>query len=115
MDEHYVQAKWMLGSILRNLREEKGYTREWVSAHSDLGLRQVSAIELGEKKPSVDSLFRLIRCMGVSADRVFYPEITASDSQLNDLTRLLVTCSPKQRQLIIAFIQMLKNQENLFF
>lgn len=53
MDIKDVPIKGTLGRILRELREEKGLTREWVSAHSDIGLRQMSAIELGEKNPSV--------------------------------------------------------------
>lgn len=115
VDRDHEQADGFPGGILRTLREEKGLTREWVSAHSDLGLRQVSAIELGEKNPSVDSLRRLIRCMGVSADRIFYPELTEMDTQMSDMMRLLATCSPKQRQLILAFIRMLKEQDLLAF
>lgn len=104
-----------LGGILRELRAERDMTREWVSEHSDTGLRHLAAIELGEKNPSVDTLYRLIRCIGASADRVFYPEIVATDAQTSNIVRLLATCSPKQRQLIMAFIRMLKDQEDSFY
>lgn len=100
-----------LGSIMRELRTEKNMTREWVAEHSDIGLRHLAAIELGEKNPSVDTLFRLVRCIGAPGDCVFYPELTAIDTHTNDILRLLATCSPKQRQLIIAFIRMLKEQD----
>ncbi len=102
-----------LGGILRELRMEKDMTREWVSEHSDTGLRHLAAIELGEKNPSVDTLYRLIRCIGAPSDRIFYPELTAMDTQTSDIVRLLATCSPKQRQLIAAFIWMLKDQNFL--
>lgn len=39
-----------LGSILRELREEKGLTREELAERSETGLRHVAAIELGEEK-----------------------------------------------------------------
>ncbi len=111
MDIKDVPIKGTLGRILRELREEKGLTREWVSAHSDIGLRQMSAIELGEKNPSVESLYRIIRCMGISSDRIFYPELTAGDTQLDSIMRLLTGCSPKQRNLIEAFIKMLLDHQ----
>lgn len=107
MGERNEPVKGVLGSILRELREEKGFTREWVAAHSDIGLRQISAIELGEKNPSVDSLYRIIRCMGVSSDCIFYPELSTKDSQLDRIVRLLAGCTPKQRALVEAFIKML--------
>lgn len=102
-----------LGTILRELREEKGLTREELAERSGTGLRHVAAIELGEKNPSVDTLYRLIRGIGVSSDRVFYPEISQSDPELEALVHTLATCSPKQKRLITAFVEMLRNQENL--
>lgn len=74
-----------LGGILRELRTERDMTCEWVSEHSDTGLRYLAAIGLGEKNPSVDTLYRLIRCIGASAGRVFYPEIAATDTQTSDM------------------------------
>lgn len=102
-----------LGAILRELREEKGLTREELAERSETGLRHVAAIELGEKNPSVDTLYRLIRGIGVSSDRVFYPEISQSDPELEALVHALATCSPKQKRLVAAFVEMLLNQSDL--
>ena len=71
MSKKYGQITDRLGSILRELREENHLTREQVADRTDIGLRHVAAIELGEKNPSVDSLYRLIRGMGVPSDRIF--------------------------------------------
>ena len=79
-----------LGTILRELRGEKGLTREELAERSETGLRHVAAIELGEKNPSVDTLYRLIRGIGVSSDRVFYPE-------QESIIHLISTCSPEQK------------------
>ena len=48
-----------------------------MAERADIGLRHLAAIELGEKNPSVDTLYRLLRVIGASADRVFYPERSA--------------------------------------
>lgn len=102
-----------LGAILRELREEKGLTREELAERSETGLRHVAAIELGEKNPSVDTLYRLIRGIGVSSDRVFYPELSSKDPEQEAIIHLVSTCSIKQRKLILAFIKMLLSQDNL--
>lgn len=109
------QLTGRLGGILRILREEKGLTREWVSEHSNTGLRHLAAIELGEKNPSVDTLYRLVRCIGVPSDRIFYPELSIRDNQIEEIMRLLAVCTPKQRKLIGAFIKMLLEQRDLDF
>jgi transcriptional regulator with XRE-family HTH domain len=111
--EKHDQITNRLGAILRGLREEKGLTREWMAEHAQIGLRHLAAIELGEKNPSVDTLYRLIRCIGVSSERIFYPERTEKGSDLEQITLLAATCTPKQRQLITAFIEMLLSRKDL--
>ena len=98
---------------MRELREEKSLTREELAERSETGLRHVASIELGEKNPSVDTLYRLIRGIGVSSDRVFYPELSQSDPEFEALVHTLAVCSPKQRRLVAAFVEMLCNQEEL--
>lgn len=104
-----------LGAILRELREEKGLTREELAERSETGLRHVAAIELGEKNPSVDTLYRLIRGIGVSSDRVFYPELSSEDSEQEAIIHLISTCSPKQKKLILAYIEMLLSHDDFDF
>lgn len=115
VSENHGLTKKQLGGILRKLREEQGLTREWVSEHSDIGLRHLSAIELGEKNPSVDTLYRIIRSIRVSSDRVFYPELSEKSTDIDRIARLTATCTPKQRRLVIAFIEMLLEQKDIDF
>lgn len=100
-----------LGRTLRNIREERGYTREWVAERSGIGLRHLAAIELGEKNPSVDTLYQLIRCLGVSADWVFYPETVKEDESLSQILLLSGMCSVSMRKLVISFIDMIRDYE----
>lgn len=114
MSKKSGQSTEQLGSILRGLREEKGLTRDWVAEHSNTGSRHLAAIELGEKNPSVDTLSRIIRCLGSSADRIFYPEIFQSDTDVAEISRFIAVCNPKQRHLVMAFIKMLLEQPELY-
>ena len=110
MSDKHGQITNQLGAILRTLREEKGLT--WVAEHSDTGLRHLAAIELGQKNPSVDTLYRLIRCMGVSADQIFYAELSSKGTSLDEISRLAATCTEKRQKLILVFIQMLLEQKD---
>ena len=112
MSEKHDQFENKIGSILRDLREGYGLTREQVSERTEIGLRHLAAIELGEKNPSSITLLRLIRSMGAPSDRVVYPELFTSDSDMDRISRLAATCSPKQRILIVAFIEMVLSQEH---
>ena len=112
MSDKHGQFTNHLGAILRTLRKGKGLTREWVAEHSDTGLRHLAAIELGQKNPSVDTLYRLIRCMGGSADQIFYAELSSKSASLDEISRLAATCTEKQQKLILAFIQMLLEQKD---
>ena len=69
------------GGALRALREERGFTRERLCERIGLSVRHLSAIELGDKNPSISILFQLIRGMGASADRVVYPELFTEDER----------------------------------
>ena len=45
------------------------------------------------------------------AERIFYPEAYSGDSDMELISRLSATCSPKQRKMIIAFIEMMLDHE----
>ena len=113
MAKRHEQAPDHPGSILREMREEQNHSRNWVVDHVDISHRYLTAIELGEKCPSVETLGKLLRCYGASADRVFYPKTYADDGQLKETIRLLSSCTPKQLQLVAAFIRMLREQKEL--
>ena len=102
-----------LGILLREMREEKNISRKRASEYIGVSQRHLSAIELGEKYPSVETLYRLVRYFAAPANRLFYPELNCEDSQIEEIQRLVATCTPKQRQLIAAFVKMLREQPEL--
>ena len=95
------------------MREEQNLSRNWVVDYIEIGYRHLTEIELGETCPSVETLGKLLHCYGASADRIFYPETYMDDGQLRETTRLLTSCTPKQLQLVTAFIKMLRDQKEL--
>lgn len=80
MVELHEPVSERIGKILRENREAQGLTRQQLSEKSTVSDRQISAIELGEKGPSMNSLELLLRSLGLSADQIFYPELTEKRS-----------------------------------
>ena len=56
MVELHEPVSERIGKILRENREAQGLTRQQLSEKSTVSDRQISAIELGEKGPSMNSL-----------------------------------------------------------
>lgn len=111
MEELHEPVSERIGRILRENREAQGLTRQQLSEKSTVSDRQISAIELGEKGPSMNSLELLLRSLGLSADQIFYPELSEADPLMTQITHLAVSCTQQQKRMIIGFIHMLTEEK----
>ena len=111
MVELHEPVSERIGKILRENREAQGLTRQQLSEKSTVSDRQISAIELGEKGPSMNSLELLLRSLGLSADRIFYPELAEDNPTMAQLTHLAASCTEQQKRMVIGFIQMLQAEK----
>ena len=47
--------------------------------------------------PSLKTCYQIVRCRGISADKLFYPEATLDEnSAIREITRMAATCTSKQ-------------------
>lgn len=51
----------VVGSVLQRLREERGLSQEIVSGLAGIGRTHLSAIERGERKPTLETFYRIGR------------------------------------------------------
>ena len=49
----------LVGEVIASFRRKKGLTQEVLSGLADLGRTHLSAIEHGERKPTLETLYRL--------------------------------------------------------
>ena len=56
----------IVGKIIAKFRSEKGMTQEVLSGLSDIARTHLSAIERGERKPTLETLYKICNAMGVS-------------------------------------------------
>ena len=55
----------LVGEIISRFRTEKGITQEVLSGLSDIGRTHLSAIERGERKPTLETLYRISNALNV--------------------------------------------------
>ena len=49
----------IVGKVIKHAREEKGVSQEVLSGFADIGRTHLSAIERGERKPTLETIFKI--------------------------------------------------------
>ena len=78
--------KYAIGNTLRELRKEHNLTQSEVAERLELSLIHYSLIEQGQRKFSLDVLYRMMRLFDVNADRIL--SITPVQMQKIDDTKV---------------------------
>lgn len=55
----------LVGKAITKFRVEHGITQEVLSGLSDIGRTHLSAIERGERKPTLETVYRIANALGV--------------------------------------------------
>lgn len=103
-DKDEVKITDKMGLILKEIRMEKGFSRELIAERAGIGTRHLAAIENEKRAPSIEVFCRIIRALGISADCVVYPEYEKSESEEMQLIRLIRACDERDRMAIKAVI-----------
>lgn len=84
-----------IGKNLKLYRKQKHMTQDIVAERAGLSKNYISQIELGLKKPSVETLIRLANAIGVSSDLIladlidesFPAKVSALNEKIKDLPK----------------------------
>ncbi len=60
----------IVGEVISNYRKKKGISQEVLSGLSDIGRTHLSAIERGERKPTLETLYRICSALDVKMSDV---------------------------------------------
>ncbi len=55
----------IVGEVVADLRKKKGISQEVLSGLADIGRTHLSAIERGERKPTLETLYRISTAMDI--------------------------------------------------
>ena len=53
----------IVGRVLQRVRENKGHSQELVSGFAGIGRTHLSAIERGERKPTLETFFKIAEAL----------------------------------------------------
>ena len=56
---------FVVGKVIQRFREQKKQSQELVSGFAGIGRTHLSAIERGERKPTLDTFFKIADALGV--------------------------------------------------
>lgn len=59
-----------VGAVIADFRKKKGVSQEVLSGLSNIARTHLSAIERGERKPTLETLYRICCALGVSMEMV---------------------------------------------
>lgn len=97
-----------VGKRIKELREQAGTSGRMLAKLTKLDPSQISKIENGAAKPSLDALDRICQALDITISEFFSTE---SDPLPPDLVQLLKTTkklTPEQRKLLNEFLRSLE-------
>lgn len=59
-----------VGKVIAFFRQQKGMSQEVLSGFADIGRSHLSAIERGERKPTLETFFRICNALNVKMSTV---------------------------------------------
>ena len=66
-----MQVEEAFGRVLRTLRTAKGLTQEQLGFEAGLRRTFISSLELGDKQPSLSTIFKLSTALGTPMSAIF--------------------------------------------
>lgn len=96
----------LIGTRIREKREEAGYSQEQLAWDAELSNTYVSLVETGKKKPSLGSLLKISNVLGITLDELL------SGNQLHnptdyqtDIDELMNDCTLEERRFIYELLR----------
>lgn len=65
-----TQISLAFGRVLRVLRQEAGLTQEQLGMEAELQRNYISSLELGEKQPTITSIFKLSLALKIKPSKL---------------------------------------------
>ena len=90
------------GEKLEELREGKNMTREQLAEQVGLTARHIAALERGERRPTLNTMEKLLRTLGAPTEWLVYPEFEDQNARLREISHLAATFSDEQQEFLLG-------------
>jgi transcriptional regulator with XRE-family HTH domain len=99
-----------LGERIETARTGRGLTQQELADQCHRGLQHIQNIESGLVNPSFEVLSDVIHRLGISADTLFFPDITEQEKETKHLLNKLAACSENEQQIILKTLDCMAEQ-----
>ena len=99
-----------LGERIETARKGSGLTQQELADQCHRGHRHIQNIEAGLANPSFEVLSDIIHRLGISADTLFFPDITEQEEEARHLFNKLAACAEDERQIILKTLDCMVEQ-----
>ena len=96
-----------LGQVIKKARKHHNLTIEALADNVGVSERYLYRIENEGKTPSFEVLYKLIRCLYIPPDLIFYPEKPTKESEIEDLVRMLYNCNERDLEIVKAVVKII--------
>ena len=69
MNKGMLDSK-IVGQVISEYRKQKGISQEVLSGFAVIGRTHLSAIENGERKPTLETLYKICQALGVKMEEI---------------------------------------------
>ena len=111
MATNYTPLEERFGKKLEELREGKNMTREELADHVGLSTRHIAALERGERRPTLNTMEKLLRTLGASTEWLIYPELEERNARLCEISHLAATFSDEQQEFLLGITRLMRKQK----
>lgn len=99
-----------IGKRIKNLREQANMSGRLLAEKTNLDPSQISKIEKGVSKPSLDALERICKVLNISLSEFFSDDSNENSAEYQEFIETMNALTPKQRKLLSKFIQTFKTE-----
>ena len=96
----------VLAGRIKELREAKGYTINKLASQAGISQSFLRDIELGNKKPTVETLSYICDALDISL-KDFFDDSSKSKLEDDNLLQQIYRLTPQQRQALCQFLEKL--------
>lgn len=99
----------LIGKRIKEIREINNLTQDELAERADLSKVFIAYIEIGKRKPSLESIVKISQALDTSIDNILMGNTVPTDKDYQlDLSLLLVDCTNYEKRVIIDILKSLK-------
>lgn len=99
-----------LGERIRLERNDNHLTQQTIAEQTGVGLRHYQNIEKGLINPSYEVLSAIVHRLAMSADVLFYPDISQQEEEIRHLLNKFAACTKDERRFLLNTVNYMVEQ-----